>query len=162
MSKKIRNFILLCSIALTTLGVSTNHAAGHDLPDSDFVVAGIPKISTANAIIQSLGEPTIKYRYGLGYGGLIFEITRGNYPEVKKKIITSRDAVTARGISVGDSIDDIYTKYGSPDTAYVNNQGYYVLFYGTYTPNTPHDLLKSGIEFITNYRYVKSIYICVR
>ena len=84
-NKIIRNFILLCSIALTTLGVSTNHAAGHDLPDSDFVVAGIPKMSTANAIIQSLGEPTVKYRYGLGYGGLIFEITRGNYPEVKKK-----------------------------------------------------------------------------
>ena len=58
--------------------------------------------------------------------------------------------------------DNIYTKYGPPDTTYVNNQGYYVLFYGTYTPNTPHDLLKSGIEFITNYRYVKSIYICVR
>ena len=41
--------------------------------------------------------------------------------------IDNRDAVTARGIAVGDSIADIYTKYGQPSMVY-NKEGVHVLF----------------------------------
>ena len=155
MSKKTRNFILLCAVVLTTLGLNNSHAAGHDLPDSDFIVARIPRISNENAIRQSLGTPTSEGRFSLSYGGLTFYVSSQYYPDVITKVITNRDAATARGISIGDTINEVYKAYDSPDKTY-SKEGYDMLFYGYYTPNSGD---MAGIEFATNGRYVQKITI---
>lgn len=155
MIRKLKKLSILCAITLTTLGVSTSHAAGHNLPDSDFVVAGIPRVSNADAIRQSLGAPTSEGRFNLSYGGLTFYVSREYYPAVMTKVIRNRDAATARGISVGDTLGDIYNTYGSPDKTY-SKEGYNMLFYGHYTPNSGD---MAGIEFATNGRYIEKITI---
>ena len=157
MFKKFKTLAILGTLAFTAL--STNHVdayrLGHDLPDSDFVVAGIPRVSNADAIRQSLGTPTSEGRFSLSYGGLTFYVSRQYYPDVITKVITNRDAATARGISVGDTIRDVYNAYGSPDKTY-SKGGYDMLFYGYYTPNSGD---MAGIEFATNGRYVQKITI---
>ena len=82
-------------------------------------------------------------------------MSRQYYPDVITKVITNRDAATARGISVGDTIRDVYNAYGSPDKTY-SKGGYDILFYGYYTPNRGDS---AGIEFATNGRYVQEIRI---
>ena len=150
MFKKFKTLAILGALAFTAL--SANHVDayrfGHDLPDSDFVVAGIPRFSNADAIRQSLGTPTSEGRFSLSYGGLTFYVSRQYYPDVITKVITNRDAATARGISVGDTIRDVYNAYGKG--------GYDILFYGYYTPNSGDS---AGIEFATNGRYVQEIRI---
>ena len=157
MFKRFKTLAILSAVAFTAL--SANHVdayrLGHDLPDSDFVVAGVPRISNANAIRQSLGTPTSEGRFSLSYGGLTFYVSRPNYPDVASRVITNRDAATARGISVGDTIRDVYNAYGSPDKTY-SKGGYDILFYGYYTPNSGD---MAGIEFATNGRYVQKITI---
>ena len=155
MIRKLKKLSILCAITLTILRVSTSHAAGHNLPDSDFAVAGIPRVSNTDAIRQSLGAPTSEGRFSLSYGDLTFYVSREYYPAVMTKVIRNRDAATARGISVSDMIGDIYNTYGSPDKTY-NKEGYSMLFYGHYTPNTGD---MTGIEFATNGQYIEKIII---
>lgn len=157
MFKKFKTLAILGAVAFTALGMNHVDAyrLGHNLPDSDFVVAGIPRISNADAIRQSLGSPTSEGRFSLSYGGLTFYVSREYYPDVTTKVITNRDAATARGISVGDTINDVYNAYGSPDKTY-SKEDYDILFYGYYTPNSGD---MAGIEFATNGQYVQKITI---
>ena len=158
MFKNFKTLAILGAVAFTILGIGHSDASriqGHELPDSDFVVAGVPKLTNANAVRQSLGTPTSVGRDTISYGGLTFYISRQYYPTITAKIIKNRDAATARGISVGDTIRDVYNAYGSPDKTY-SKGGYDILFYGYYTPNSGD---MAGIEFATNGRYVQEITI---
>lgn len=158
MFKKFKTLAILGAVAFTILGIGHNEASriqGHELPDSDFVVAGVPKLTNVNAVRQSLGTPTSVGRDTISYGGLTFYISRQNYPAITAKIIKNRDAATARGISIGDSVDDVYNAYGKPDLIH-NKDGYRILFYGEYIPNSGNMF---GIEFYTNGNYVREINI---
>lgn len=158
MFKKFKTLAILGAVAFTILGIGHGDASriqGHKLPDSDFVVAGVPKLTNANAVRQSLGTPTSVGRDTISYGGLTFYISRQYYPTITAKIIKNRDAATARGISVGDTINDVYNAYGKPDFIQ-NKDGYRILFYGEYIPNSGY---LSGINFYTDGNYVREIHI---
>lgn len=158
MFKNFKTLAILGAVAFTILGIGHSDASriqGHELPDSDFAVAGVPKLTNANAVRQSLGTPTSVGRDTISYGGLTFYISRQYYPAITTKIIKNRDAATARGISVGDSINDVYNAYGKPDFIQ-NKDGYRILFYGEYIPNSGY---LSGINFYTDGNYVREIHI---
>ena len=103
------------------------HVKGNELPATDLIVAGIPAGSTTDAIYKSLGDPTALKPNRVIYGGITFHVSNKHFPETTMTTIDNRDAVTARGIAVGDSIADIYTKYGQPSMVY-NKEGVHVLF----------------------------------
>ena len=143
---------------------------GKPLPKSDFTVAGVPMGAHVNDIIKSLGKPTyedIKYHehnggrarglvptYHLEYGGISFDTHYtpwdfdGNEAErVSSITISNRDATTARGITVGDTLKQVFKAYGRP--AYIDKDNDW--FYGhTYPDNV------IGISFVNDgYKVTK-------
>lgn len=129
---------------------------GEGLSDADMSILGVKVGTSFQAIERSLGEPTSKdIRYAvptaqacptgtMSYGGVTFEDSvridahrlEANFIE-----ITNRDAVTARDIAVGDSVEKVLAAYGWP--TYVRDE-YQLWFYGEYIPNSDY---LSGIQF---------------
>ena len=143
---------------------------GKPLPKSDLTVAGVPMGAHVNDIIKSLGKPTsedIKYHehpagkkrgqiptYHLEYGGISFDtyytpwdFTGSGAEKVSSITISNRDATTARGIAVGDTLKQVFNAYGRP--AYINKDNDW--FYGhTYPDNV------IGISFVNDgYKVTK-------
>ncbi|MDY3973913.1 hypothetical protein [uncultured Veillonella sp.] len=93
---------------------------GADVAAQELVVAGVPMGVKFDAIVKSLGTPTkINYLPGNGplssleYGGIKYiAMPREDYVTMIE--ITNRDATTARGIAVGDSIARVQEVYGQP------------------------------------------------
>lgn len=107
-------------------------ADGHTLPASDFKVAGIPVGTPFYDIQRSLGRPSDRGQFYMTYGGIQFrDYAWTNDSEADEIVITNRDATTARGIAVGDSLQDVYRAYGSPDMRQSGK-----IFYGYYIPNS--------------------------
>jgi conserved domain protein len=149
MMKQLRPWILVIAFLFSLFSTSqleAMHVKGNELPATDLVVAGIPAGSTTDAIYKSLGDPTALKPNRVIYGGITFHVSNKHFPETTMTTIDNRDAVTARGIAVGDSIADIYTKYGQPSMVY-NKEGVQILFYGVYMPTYDY---RKGIEFVTN------------
>ena len=146
-----------------------NHSRDHfgkPLADWEFTVAGVPMGAHVNDIIKSLGKPTsekIKYyswyrgqlpTYHLEYGGLSFdtqymywyhEASEAEY--ISKTTINNRDAATARGITVGDTLKEVYNAYGKPVFITKKNEW----FYGAAYPDEYH-----GIWFVNDgYKVTK-------
>ena len=139
---------------------------GKPLSNSEFTVAGVPMGAHVNDIIKSLGKPTsenIKYyhwyrgqlpTYHLEYGGISFD-TQYMYwyrdateaEHISKITIRNRDGATARGISVGDTLKQVYNTYGRPTFITKKNEW----FYGITYPDSYH-----GIWFVNDgYRVTK-------
>lgn len=89
---------------------------------ADMNVIGVNIGTPVSAVIKSLGKPTSweNQKHGLSaiirYGGIAFGlIGRGNNATVANIVLTNRDATTARGVAVGDSLEKVYEVYGTPD-----------------------------------------------
>lgn len=142
---------------------------GKSLSKQDMTVLGVTRGTSFEAIERSLGEPTrkeLRYmnpaekRYPTGsifYGGIEFQDSLRNDAdrlEADYIEITNRDAVTARGIAVGDSLEKVFTIYGRP--TYVRDEAQ-IWFYGAYIPYSDY---LSGIQFwhdnekVTKIRYL--------
>ena len=139
---------------------------GKPLADREFTVAGVPMGAHVNDIIKSLGKPTaenIKYyhwyrgqlpTYHLEYGGVSYD-TQYEYwykdateaEHISKITIQNRDGATARGISVGDTLKEVYNAYGKPVFITKKNEW----FYGAAYPDEYH-----GIWFVNDgYKVTK-------
>ena len=72
-------------------------------------------------------EPTSEKRDELTYGGIKFghSLMQDSRPIVWYMIVSNRDAVTARGIAVGDSLKKVMDIYGRPDFIDFNNRWFY-------------------------------------
>ena len=124
-----------------------NHSRDHfgkPLADWEFTVAGVPMGAHVNDIIKSLGKPTsedVKYyhwyrgqlpTYHLEYGGISFDTQYMPWysdateaEHISKITIHNRDATTARGITVGDTLKEVYNAYGKPVFITKKNEWFY-------------------------------------
>lgn len=150
-----------------------NHSRDHfgkPLADWEFTVAGVPMGAHVNDIIKSLGKPTsedVKYErayisngrvqiplYHLEYGGLSFDTQYMPWDHDVRKAelidlitIHNRDAATARGITVGDTLKEVYNAYGKPVFITKKNEW----FYGVAYPDSYY-----GIWFVSDgYKVTK-------
>ena len=89
---------------------------GAYLPAEDMKIAGVSLGTSFDAVKASLGQPTSEKRDELTYGGrpIVWYIT-----------VSNRDAVTARGIAVGDTLKKVMDVYGRPDFIDFNNRWFY-------------------------------------
>lgn len=104
-----------------------NYNVGHLLPKEDMKIAGVPLGSTFPEIKASLGNPQYETNDTLQYGGIKYHRDIYLYRDyrVDRIVVTNRDATTARGIAVGDTLKQVVAVYGQPDFIY---KDYY--FYG--------------------------------
>ena len=108
---------------------SIGQDVGQRLPQEELMVLGVPLGSTFDAVKASLGQPTKETRYGLSYGGVTFgnTVLGGMDNTVTYISITNRDAVTYRGIAVGDSMRKVLKVYGRPDYIDYDDRWFYGL-----------------------------------
>lgn len=130
---------------------------GKLLPKSDLTVAGVTLGANFSDIQQSLGTPTsIQWRGNqidsLTYGGIRFS-TIERSSNMLHITIVNRDAVTGRGVAVGDSLDKVYALYGQPDKVY---EGHNMWFYGAFYPLSDNI---QGIRFVHDGNKVTKIII---
>lgn len=142
---------------------------GKPLSGWEYKVSGVPMGAHVNDIIKSLGKPTseeIKYvnahfgrlpLYHLEYGGVSFDTTYRYWyhnasegEHISRITITNRDATTARGITVGDTLKEVYNAYGRP--TYIDSDN--VWLYGIMYPDG-----FNGIYFYNDRYKVKEIKI---
>lgn len=139
---------------------------GKPLSKSELTVAGIPMGAHVNAVIKSLGKPSsedIEYEkgprrgvpvYHLHYGGITyntqftpFSNSLSDAEYVSQVTIRNRDGITAKGISVGDTLKQVYNAYGKPTFITKKNEW----FYGIAYPDSYH-----GIWFVSDgYKVTK-------
>lgn len=135
---------------------SLHRVVGNPLDAMEYQVLGVPMGATLGQVRSSLGNPTSP-GHGLVYGGVRFTqvFTEGdnkdsyvvNYIEIK-----NRDAVTYRGIGVGDTLEKVYKMYGRPTYIFKTN----TWFYGAFMWNS--DFI-SGISFENDGERVTKIKI---
>lgn len=115
---------------------------GDTLPEEDMMILGVSLGNTFDSVKASLGQPTKETSRAITYGGVTFGNLKmdGVGPIVTYMMIENRDAVTHRGIAVGDSMRKVLNVYGRPDLVDSNNRW----FYGKYRYRT--DILH-GIQF---------------
>ncbi|WP_127058529.1 hypothetical protein [Veillonella ratti] len=130
---------------------------GTPMPKEDQVIAGVPLGSAPDAIVRSLGTPD-KTEYSIRggvlqiYGGIEFF----KFPPSTDKIfVKNRDAVTKRGVAVGDTLEKVYSLYGQPDRVNKGNDGGN-WFYGMFAPRSDD---MDGINFIHDGNRVTEIII---
>ena len=110
-------------IILTLLIVSFSNislASMRPIENDDYKVLGIPSNASKIDIINSLGRPTregnqkgLEASYYISYGGVKFSLFNNKDDSAIVYIsINNKDAITARGIAVGDSIDKVFSLYG--------------------------------------------------
>lgn len=115
---------------------------GANLPAEDMMILGVSLGNTFDSVKASLGQPTKETSRGITYGGVTFGNLKmdGVGPIVTYMMIENRDAVTHRGIAVGDSMRKVLDVYGRPDLVDSNNRW----FYGKYRYRTD---IMHGIQF---------------
>lgn len=114
--KKIENSL---DTESTTAPPSVNrklYDVGHLMDKSELKVAGVPIGATFYDVKASLGNPQYETAQYLQYGGIkFFQDMRYNDAHVARISISNRDATTARGIAVGDTLKQVVSAYGQPD-----------------------------------------------
>lgn len=130
---------------------------GKALPKSDLTVVGVTLGANFSDIQQSLGTPTsVQWRGNqidsLTYGGITFS-TFQRSDNMLHIEIKNRDAVTGRGVAVGDSLEKVYALYGRPDKVY---EGHNMWFYGAFYPLSDN---MQGIRFAHDGNKVTKIII---
>lgn len=81
------------------------------------LLAGVSLGTSFDAVKASLGRPTSEKRDELIYGGIKFghSLMQDSRPIVWYMTVSNRDAVTARGIAVGDTLKKVMDIYGRPE-----------------------------------------------
>ncbi len=131
----------------------------------DLTIAGVPVGAQYSEIRKSLGAPTAEAMYNphvsrvpnifMRYGGITFESVHGGFDRAGMITVVNRDAVTHRGIAVGDSLEAVYKAYGRP--THINSRNDW--FYGAFIWASD---AKSGITFendgnkVTKIRVINS------
>lgn len=102
-------------------------AIGAYLPAEDMKIAGVALGTSFDAVKASLGQPTSEKQNELTYGGIKFghSLMQDSRPIVWYITVSNRDAVTARGIAVGDTLKKVMDVYGRPDFIDFNNRWFY-------------------------------------
>ena len=136
-------------------------------PDiQDLTIAGVPVGAQYSEIRRALGTPTAEKMYTPGmvfggsnifmrYGGITYESVHGDFDRAGMITVVNRDAVTHRGIAVGDSLEAVYKAYGRP--THINSRNDW--FYGAFIWSSD---AKSGITFendgekVTKIRVINS------
>lgn len=136
-------------------------------PDvQDLIIAGVPVGAQYSEIRRALGTPTAEKMYTPGmvfggsnifmrYGGITYESVHGGFDRAGLITVVNRDAVTHRGIAVGDSLEAVYQAYGRP--THINSRNDW--FYGAFIWASD---AKSGITFendgekVTKIRVINS------
>ena len=136
-------------------------------PDvQDLIIAGVPVSAQYSEIRRALGTPTAEKMYTPGmvfggsnifmrYGGITYESVHGDFDRAGMITVVNRDAVTHRGIAVGDSLEAVYKAYGRP--THINSRNDW--FYGAFIWSSD---AKSGITFendgekVTKIRVINS------
>ena len=90
-------------------------------------IAGVSLGTSFDAVKASLGQPTSEKRDELTYGGIKFghSLMQDSRPIVWYITVSNRDAVTARGIAVGDTLKKVMDVYGRPDFIDFHNRWFY-------------------------------------
>lgn len=158
--------------ALPTRGVylwedSLKGMVGESLANWEMQVVGVNLGTPLDDVIASLGQPNTykessgKSMYGptktITYGGITI-MSLQDYRTGRQVVhdiqISNRDATTARGIAVGDSLERVYEVYGQPTYIHEDGNRNNVWFYGTFKPG-----YSDGISFTTDGRKVTHIYV---
>ena len=132
-------------------------------PDmQDLIIAGVPVGAQYSEIRKALGEPTEERMYDpfsytgpntfMRYGGIKYSSLLGNLDRADMITIENRDAVTHRGIAVGDSLEAVFKAYGRP--THINSRNDW--FYGVFIWASD---AKSGITFENDGEKVTKIRI---
>lgn len=112
---------------------------GQSMDIQDLTIAGVPVGAEYSEIRRSLGTPTAEKMYTPGmvfggsnifmrYGGITYESVLGNFDRAGLITVVNRDAVTHRGIAVGDSLEAVYKAYGRPTHINSRNDWFYGAF----------------------------------
>ena len=112
---------------------------GQSMDIQDLTIAGVPVGAEYSEIRRSLGVPTAEKMYTPGmvfggsnifmrYGGITYESVLGNFDRAGLITVVNRDAVTHRGIAVGDSLEAVYKAYGRPTHINSRNDWFYGAF----------------------------------
>ena len=109
---------------------------GQSMDIQDLTTAGVPVNAKYSEIRKALGAPTEERMYDpsaytgpntfMRYGGIKYSSLMGDLDRAGMITIENRDAVTYRGIAVGDSLEAVYQAYGRPN--YINSKNDW--FYG--------------------------------
>ena len=136
-------------------------------PDiQDLTIAGVPVGAQYSEIRRALGTPTAEKMYTPGmvfggsnifmrYGGITYESVHGGFDRAGLITVVNRDAITYRGIAVGDYLETVYKAYGRP--THINSRNDW--FYGAFVWASD---AKSGITFendgekVTKIRVINS------
>lgn len=102
-------------------------AIGAYLPAEDMKITGVALGTSFDEVKASLGQPTSEKQNELTYGGIKFghSLMQDSRPIVWYITVSNRDAVTARGIAVGDTLKKVMDVYGRPDFIDFNNRWFY-------------------------------------
>ena len=135
---------------------------GEGMDLQDLTIAGVPVGAQYSEIRKSLGAPTAEAMYNprvskipdvfMQYGGITFESVHGGFDRAGMITVDNRDAVTHRGIAVGDSLEAVYKAYGRP--THINSRNDW--FYGAFIWASD---AKSGITFENDGEKVTKIRI---
>lgn len=111
---------------------------GQSLDIQDLTIAGVPVGADYNEIRRALGKPTEERMYNpssytgpnvfMRYGGIKYSSILGNLNKAEMITVENRDAVTYRGIAVGDSLEAVYKAYGRPNYINSKNEWFYGYF----------------------------------
>ena len=111
---------------------------GQSVDIQDLTIAGVPVGADYNEIRRALGKPTEERMYNpssytgpnvfMRYGGIKYSSILGNLDKAEMITVENRDAVTYRGIAVGDSLEAVYKAYGRPNYINSKNEWFYGYF----------------------------------
>lgn len=111
---------------------------GQSMDIQDLTIAGVPVNEKYSEIRKALGAPTEERMYDpssytgpntfMRYGGIKYSSLMGDLDRAGMITIENRDAVTHRGIAVGDSLEAVYQAYGRPTHINSRNDWFYGAF----------------------------------
>ena len=136
-------------------------------PDvQDLIIAGVPVSAQYSEIRRALGTPTAEKMYTPGmvfggsnifmrYGGITYESVHGDFDRAGMITVVNRDAVTHRGIAVGDSLEAVYQAYGRPTHINSRNDWFYGAFIWTSDAKSGITFENDGVK-VTKIRVINS------
>lgn len=142
--------VLVVTLVLLMMPISL---AAETVDRSDLTVMGIPYNAHKLDIISSLGEPSregvlknsMNATYFIAFGGVTFNLaSQADSSRITSIVIKNRDAVTTRGIGVGDTVTKIIKAYG--DSYQIVNNGGFKEYRYVWGPARTDDC--QGISFV--------------
>ncbi len=112
--------LMVFAVLFTPINISKCLAAP-PVNTNDFTVLGVASDAKKADIIDSLGKPTkegflrrsMDAEYFVAYGGVTFDLTTSeDDASIVSIAIENRDALTARGVGIGDTESKVIRAYG--------------------------------------------------